>query len=391
MYWRSYCQLLWKRYCYFSCCFIGHHKNKTKQQHGVLGEQSVSGKGWAQGSQLRMELFLSISFFVVIQSPAIPKQTGEDSLSLLEQQKWPTGHREGRRPLHLLCRYQSGNTQLCVVPPELFSIVIINNPHTTLGFRSTCGWFTSGKMITKTGFHSYWKHATFSNKLAINASQWKDLTPAPDSVNDSNQVQCDPWISVKQFPEGRDAMGMAHPYPHSQALLWKRWSGKQRSQLLGNRAWLACCLMFVNGKERKTNLCKKTQQTQMKSKYEAAQQISGYTSAQNSQTQTPDIPTVQFPDCVLLSYIHSWGLRQAFFSDFRRPWFPCGSPDKTMLPLPVRARSASGSCGEWWWGMGLSPTHLHGHSCMINAIFTQNVISRLKLETSHSQICYWPT
>lgn len=61
---------------------------KTKQNNsGAAGEQSVSGKGWAQGSQLRMELLPSISFSVVIQSPAIPKQTGEDSLSLLEQQK----------------------------------------------------------------------------------------------------------------------------------------------------------------------------------------------------------------------------------------------------------------------------------------------------------------
>lgn len=38
----------------------------------------------------------------------------------------------------------------------------------------------------------------------------------------------------------------------------------------------------------------------MESKYEAAQQIFGYTSAQNSQTQTPDVAAEQFPDCVLL-------------------------------------------------------------------------------------------
>lgn len=50
-----------------------------------------------------------------------------------------------------------------------------------------------------------------------------------------------------------------------------------------------------------------------------------------------------------------------------------------------------GPAGSGGGGMGLSPTHLHGHSCMVNAIFTQNVISRLKLETSHSQICFWPT
>lgn len=148
-------------------------------------------------------------------------------------------------------------------------------------------------------------------------------------------------------------MGLAHPYPHSQALLWERWSGKQRSLLLGNRARLACCLMFVNGKERKTNLCKKTQQTQMESKYEAAQQISGYSSAQNSQTQTPDIPTAQFPDCVLLSYIHSWGLKQAFFSDFRRPWFPCGSPIKPCYHFLFEqdqqvGPAGSGSGGRDW-------------------------------------------
>lgn len=36
--------------------------------------------------------------------------------------------------------------------------------------------------------------------------------------------------------------------------------------------------------------------------------------------------------------------------------------------------------------MGLSPAHLHGHSCMVNAIFTQNVISRQKLDTSFTDL-----
>lgn len=96
----------------------------------------------------------------------------------------------------------------------------------------------------------------------------------------------------------------------------------------------------------------------MESKYEAAQQISGYTSVQNSQTQTPDIPTVQFPDCVLLSYIHSWGLRQAFFSDFRRPWFPCGSPVKPcyhfLFELDEQVGTAGSGGGGWDWAQPTS-------------------------------------
>lgn len=45
--------------------------------------------------------------------------------------------------------------------------------------------------------------------------------------------------------------GLANLYPLCQALLWELWSGKQHSLLLGNRAQLACYLMFVNGKEKK--------------------------------------------------------------------------------------------------------------------------------------------
>lgn len=100
-------------------------------------------------------------------------------------------------------------------------------------------------------------------------------------------------------------------------------------------------------RKRKTNLCKKTSANTEGEQTGGSSANLGLSSGQTSQKHTTGIATVQFPACVLLSYVYSWGLRQAFFSDFRRPWFPCGSLDGTTLPTSCSSKIDLGHCHLW--------------------------------------------
>lgn len=132
----------------------------------------------------------------------------------------------------------------------------------------------------------------------------------------------------------------------------------EASLLLCNRAKLTCGLICVHGKKRKANLCKKTQQICIWGQYKVLQQ---YLSIVWSEFIKPDARpsqrTISWLNFVFLHWL--LGPWTAFFSDFRRPWFPCGSSGGTTWLPPPTARPAGGP------GSTLQPHCFQKPSCRV--------------------------
>lgn len=91
-----------------------------------------------------------------------------------------------------------------------------------------------------------------------------------------------------------------------------------------------CGFMCVNRMGRKTNQCEKYKETEQTLVYRLVR-------VQRTRFQHSHI-AISWLNFVFLYSL--WDPRQAFFSDFRWPGFPCGSFGGTTLLLPVTARPA---------------------------------------------------